>query len=544
MPSKITSSEHKVAEARDQMERMLKSKAFQISSRNQAFFRYIVEQTLAGNEDRIKAYSIAIEVFGRGDTFDPQVDPVVRIEAKRIRRAIELYFLTDGKNDPIRIYIPKGGYVPVFEASETSDLPIAEEIQTPVHPPSVFVVPFEVDGDHENHANFARGFTRQVVISLTRFSDLFVYGPETTAAMEAPSARQEFLASAEIDFVVKGGLTIESNRLLVEALMIDAKTKRVVWGHTFERDLQPDQVMEVRNEVADSITRTLGQPYGVIFSKKALEIEGRPPKALTSYQCVIRFYQYWRHFDPELFAQVAHCLTNTIAKEPDYAEAHACLSQLLTDSVRFGFPLPNHVEDPISAAIKHANTAIELAPQSNRGLHALATAYWFSGDLEASLDAYEAALALNPNATEVMGDLGLRLAMNAEWDRAVPLLREAYKRNPTQSVSLYVGFHLFHFMHDQFEEALVAAKKAAAPGVVYGQLCMAAALAELGRIDEARSAVGHVLDVAPNYGSRIVEDLRTRQLHPKIIDKLIQSLHRAGLPMHENVTIRPNKEAS
>ena len=523
---------------------MLASKSFGISSRNQAFFRYVVEQTLAGHADRIKAYSIGTEVFGRGDAFDPQVDPVVRIEAKRIRRAIELYFLTVGKKDPIRIYIPKGGYVPVFKEFENSDLPSPEAIQTSAHPPSALIIPFEVDNDNSGSTHLARGFTRQLAVSLSRFSNLFVYGPETSAAMEDQTYRQEFFASHSIDFIIKGGLAVELDKLLLEAFLVDAKTERVIWGQTFQRELQPNHIMAVRNEVADAISRTLAQPYGLIFCAKASEIEGKPPKELTSYECVIRFYQYWRHFDPELFSQVARCLSKTIDTEPDFAEAHACLSQVLTDSVRFGFPFPNHAEDPLSAAIKHANIAIELAPQSNRGLHALATAYWFSGDLEASLDAYEAALALNPNATEVMGDLGLRLAMNAEWDRAVPLLREAYKRNPIQSVSLHVGFHLFHFMHDQFEEALVAAKKAAAPGVIYGQLCMAAALAELGRIDEARNAVGHVLDVAPNYGSRIVEDLRARQLHPKIIDKLIQSLHRAGLSMHENITIRLNKEAS
>ena len=69
---------------------------------------------MAGRGDRIKAYSIAVEVFGRGVSFDPQTDPIVRIEAGHLRRALERYYLTAGHADPILITIPKGGYVPTF----------------------------------------------------------------------------------------------------------------------------------------------------------------------------------------------------------------------------------------------------------------------------------------------------------------------------------------------------------------------------------------------------------------------------------------------
>ena len=86
---------------------------FQLPERGRAFLRYIVEESLAGRAKRIKAYSIAIEVFGRDEGITPD-DPVVRIEAARLRRALERYYLVAGQSDPIRIDIPKGSYVPVF----------------------------------------------------------------------------------------------------------------------------------------------------------------------------------------------------------------------------------------------------------------------------------------------------------------------------------------------------------------------------------------------------------------------------------------------
>jgi hypothetical protein len=66
-----------------------------------------MEKSLAGRAKRIKAYSIAVEVFGRYEGITPD-DPVVRIEAARLRRALERYYLVAGQSDPIRIDIPKG----------------------------------------------------------------------------------------------------------------------------------------------------------------------------------------------------------------------------------------------------------------------------------------------------------------------------------------------------------------------------------------------------------------------------------------------------
>ena len=100
---------------RAQLGHILASRAFDASRRNRAFLRFIVEETLAGHADRIKAYTIATSVLGRDEAFDPQSDPIVRIEASRLRRSLERYYLLAGQEDPIRIDIPKWGYVPSFQ---------------------------------------------------------------------------------------------------------------------------------------------------------------------------------------------------------------------------------------------------------------------------------------------------------------------------------------------------------------------------------------------------------------------------------------------
>lgn len=93
---------------------VLASRRFRASARKRRFLQFIVLQTLAGQAHRIKAYTIAVDVFDRDADFDPLIDPVVRIHAGRIRHCLEQYYLNEGAADAVRITIPKGCYVPHF----------------------------------------------------------------------------------------------------------------------------------------------------------------------------------------------------------------------------------------------------------------------------------------------------------------------------------------------------------------------------------------------------------------------------------------------
>ena len=99
---------------RQELERVLASPDFVASDRLKEFLRFVVEEALAGRGDRLHAYPIALEVLGRDASFDPQTDPVVRMEAGRLRRRLERYYFGAGQSDPVRIDIPKGGYAPTF----------------------------------------------------------------------------------------------------------------------------------------------------------------------------------------------------------------------------------------------------------------------------------------------------------------------------------------------------------------------------------------------------------------------------------------------
>jgi len=100
---------------------MLASPVFIRADRSSALLRFIVEQTLNGGAARLKDYTLGAEALGRGESFDPRTDPVVRAEASRLRGRLEQYYKTTGQTDPVVIALSKGSYVPRLDPNVTPD---------------------------------------------------------------------------------------------------------------------------------------------------------------------------------------------------------------------------------------------------------------------------------------------------------------------------------------------------------------------------------------------------------------------------------------
>lgn len=523
---------------RDALQRIVDARDFGASDRNRAFLKFVVEEALEGRGHRIKAYTIATTVFGRDSSFDPQLDSIVRIEAGRLRRSLEHYYLTSGVNEPVRITLPRGSYVPTFGFAALEERLPAPPSASPVARAqaklcTILVVPFEEEGGPSALPGFGRGLTRQVIAALTRFTDLWILGAESLAEQEGASLSAACIEKLGVDFLLTGGVSVTQDSFALEAMLLDARTRRYLWAEHFQRKFIPSDILDLRDELANTIASTLAQPYGIIFRNKARDMAGQPPEFLDSYGCVLRFYQYHRTFDRNLFQDILAGLERVIRADPQYAEAFACLSLMYSDGHRFRYELPDPQVDPLQRALHLAHRAVELAPHSSRAHHALGHAHWFSGDTTGALAAFEAGRALNPNDTDLLADLGLRLANLGRWDEALPLLERAFARNPAQPGTYRVALAQYHYVHGRYEQALSEARKINAPTVIYGHLLIAAAAAQLGQRAEAREALRRVLAIDPDYGDRIVTDLTERHIHGETIRTVLEGLRKAGLTGRE-----------
>ena len=165
-------------EVLEELERVLASGDFDASPRSRAFLRHIVEETLAGRQEGLTQSAIARRVFDRRADFDPTVDPIVRIQAGRLRRSLERYYLLTGASDLLRIELPRGAYVPVLRrvtpAEEPANPSGATRSQAPADDwPTVLVTVERVGPDPELDDASAR-FLDHLAVELGRYRDVRV----------------------------------------------------------------------------------------------------------------------------------------------------------------------------------------------------------------------------------------------------------------------------------------------------------------------------------------------------------------------------------
>ena len=327
---------------RAELERVLSSPEFAGSDRHRCFLSYIVEETLAGRADRLKAYNIATAAFNRGADFDPQQDSIVRIEAGRLRRALDHFYLTDGRDHEIQIVVPKGSYVPQFRLAGDPLLEEPQETHAAARrpperrrAPRILVAPFELEGNDRVLPGFAQGFTRQLIVGLARFNNVHVYGAETSEMFGHRLRSDQQRAQLAVDFVLSGAVSLWEGNFAVDLLLQDTESLRYIWTERFVRKLDPDTILVLRDEVAAIVAQRLAQPYGVLFSQALDDEGGSQPETLDGYHAVVEFYQYVRNFQKDRLEPARRKLEQAIEQDPAFGEGYACLSQIYSQHARF-----------------------------------------------------------------------------------------------------------------------------------------------------------------------------------------------------------------
>jgi tetratricopeptide (TPR) repeat protein len=196
---------------------------------------------------------------------------------------------------------------------------------------------------------------------------------------------------------------------------------------------------------------------------------------------------------------------------------------------RYGFGKDSVSFDPLARALQLAEHAVKLAPEAVQGYKALHLVYWLMNDVNRSFAAARQGLAVSPNDSEMLADLGGRLCLAGDWENGYPLVEEALARNPAQPGLYRIVTFLRSYLDGRYEEALAEAQRADIPSVIHEHVILAMAHGQLGHVAEAQAEVAEILKIDPEYGAHLIDDLRRRNLHPDNINAVVQGLQKAGL---------------
>ncbi|KRE05792.1 hypothetical protein ASE63_05570 [Bosea sp. Root381] len=462
----------------------MKSPDFDATERSRKFLTYIVEEVIAGRADRIKAYAIAVEVFGRDESFDAHSDPVVRIEAGHLRRALNLYYVTVGVSDEIVISIPKGSYVPKFDVRPvpTPPVPVArrarwqrafpfaiaclmalamlpwlavnrgggERLQTPALP-RLLVRHFDDLTNAGNSQAIARGLTQEIIGQIAKFKDIVTVEGDPRDEKGASTAGS---STSDPRYVLAGDINVIDNEFRLRARVLNRVDNSVIWASSYTGDLQPSKLIATVTDIARQVATSLGQPYGVIYRADASQRPQSAPDDWQAYACTLAYYAYRASLDGKKHPSVRKCLEDAVRRFPNYATAWALLSQAYVDEIRFRYPIdPSSSPASIDRALDAARRAVELDSENIRALQAQMFALYFHGEADAALKIGEQALSLNPNDTELVGEYGYRLALAGNWERGCALMSEARKRNPGPLAYYESGLALCSYFKGDLREA-------------------------------------------------------------------------------------------
>jgi adenylate cyclase len=514
------------------LERILKSGEFRGSEKQRKFLKFVIDETLEGRAHQLKGYTIAVSVYGRSGTFDPQVDPIVRVEAGRLRRALEHYYLTAGKNDPVRIEIPKGGYVPIFRSasfppSGAQTSPRETEERALLAEPTLAVMPLIDLTKDEEQDYFVDGLTEEMTTELARYQDLRLIASQSTMKFKGEEAEPvEAGRALGARFLLVGSVRKSSETVKASIQLLDTTTGIQIWGESYKRDLTAVDLIGMQEDIASRVAGVLADQYGLISRRLSSESRKKAPADLQAYDAVLRFYHYEISMTPESFKEALEALERAIEIEPEYGLAWAMLGHLHADNHALAFC---EIEEPLYKAMTYAQKGAALAPENQFAQDALALVYFHRGDRELFLRQVEQTLSLNPNSPYFIGVTGWHSMLLGEWERGLALMERAMKLNPYHPSWFHLAMFMNCYRREAYEDAFTEAVKFNCPELFWDPVMRAVAHVERGIEQEARTAVGELLELVPDFATRGRRLISNYVKVDDLTERLIEGLRKAGL---------------
>jgi adenylate cyclase len=503
-----------------ELERVLGSGDFDASPRSRGFLRFIVEETLAGREDGLTQETIAIHVFHRKDDFDSTVDPIVRIQAGRLRRSLERYYLLEGGDDPVRLELPRGSYVPILRWADSGEQRPKGAGRAPAVPDDWPTVVATVAGEPGTDAELddaGATFLDHLAVELGRYRDVHVVvRREPAGPAGPPGADGMFALSCRFD---NGG-----RRLIARLVDCRSESGTQAWAEEYKCGRAAPRAFQ--QESARVVAASVASEQGAVAKRLWAERRARPGAPLTPYGAILDSYQFLFNRNPADLAPAIEALKAVVAVEPECSLAWVQLSRLYTANHCFEV---TPVETPIEQAVAYAQNGARLDPSSQRARAALAGALMIKGELDASRTEAQAALDLNPDSLVYLEWVGWVLTMAGEWERGPALVRRALSRNPHVIPIARHALWLAHLRSGEMEAAYQAALQHCDATFFLRAMMKACCLGHLGRKGDAKPELAELLAYKPDFRTRGRTLIGRLVKFPYLLDTVVEGLRKAGL---------------
>jgi adenylate cyclase len=521
---------------RAEVARILSSVEFSGSRHLTNFLRFVVEESLAGRGDRLKERNIALGALGRDADFDPRLDCIVRVVAGKLRRALDRYYAVGGAANPLRVAVPAGSYVPVFQqpagtpAERSSRAAAAPGSMPPrangVGRPLLAIVPFRTHTAGADERLLGDLLAEDVAVRLSRRSWLEVldYRSSSPPGAEVDDV-QGAAARVSANFALAGTIGRVGDRVRLTVRLIDVASGVLAWAERFESDPGNERAAW-HDDTVSLIVGRIGDLYGVLTASAWSHAAQRRCE-LTAFEAVLSSLQYQCRFDGETFPRVLRQVERAVMKNPEFGWGWTALGALhlcLMCSIAAGGP-PDQPEQ----ALAYIKRGLRLDPTCSYAHFLLGVHHLFCERADGAVACAGETLELALESPLEVASAGMLLSLAGEHEQGEPLIRRALTINPRLPGWIHWGSAIGAFCEGDLDSALAAVRRFTLPDCFWDPLLDAVILAEAGDRSAARASLDRACRLQPELSLRPRELVGKFVVRPVARERVFANLGNLGL---------------
>lgn len=560
------------------LERIVASRTFEKSGRARDLLAYLVKQELSGGGAALKGFSIAVDVFGKDESFDAGNDPLVRVHAGRLRELLDSYYAEEGAGDDVRIRIPRGSYRPKFDKRKSAMTNPGDRDEKPAD--TSMSAPDGHDGasGYSGRGRLFFGILLATLIALGAYFAIFrstwmpasdperlaqeqiarnsllpvvrvradLGDPELVAFSEqlvsalaafdtvttlklADSGAEgpEYREASPLDYslAISRSSLKDGNVAVVKVELGSMNPEKVLRAEEHRMDIWNDA--DARVLIARKITG-IAAPEGVIYADIAAKGELNP-----LLDCLILVRAYYHASNAASHSPAYECSKELAGKAEAGGLIMATHAGLMAEAVGKGFDLDDLPEDRDAAlrtALNLALKGVDKAPVSARSAREVGFVYSWQGAFGAMRDWFERAYDLNPNDTSIAASHGYGLFLTGEFESSVEVFSKAIEAMTRHPAWWDLYYSLGLLMIDRVDEAKEAIKPVGLKkrGLFYIMLNAVYAHRQDDRF-RAAYLVRELKERYPKFAADPEASFEKRHYPPELVNILVDSLRQSGL---------------
>ncbi len=488
----------------------------QVRNKMDLGYKYLGEQTVKNIALPVRAYKVLMEPEAAGKVIGEK-----KVKPRQWQRvALSLGVIL------IVIVAAVVAYFNLRPSAPRVEVASKEKMAFPLpDKPSIAVLPFVNMSEDTKQEFFADGMTEEIITALSKSSQLFVIGRNSTFTYKGkPVKFQQVSEEMGVRYVLEGSVQFSGERVRITAQLIDALTGYHLFSERYDRELK--DIFATQDEITMKI---LTATRVSLTQGEEARMFGKGTKNIEAYLKVMQAREYHEVFNKESQALARQLAEEAIVLDPGYALAYSYAALAIAHEVLVG--TYSNPREALERGMKLVQKAIALDDSLAHPHEILGKYYiYLNKDYEKGIAEAERAVNLEPNSVDAYTQLGANLRWAGRCAEAIPILQKAMRLSPIPPYVCLAALAQCYRTTGQYEEAIALYRRILQkePNQLPAQVALTVTLMQAGKEDEARAEAAKVLRIDPKFSVESFSRILPAK-DQKVIDDFVSALHKAGL---------------